>query len=290
VNLAEIADAGLNPLDSVPLFVGALIIVVLSALTLPIVARLVRAIAPIDEEARVSWRFGHILILAAVFVASMEVVPALVPLPREGAWLLVLSSLAMLPSIAVATGFAWGVDPTRLRALGFRSGHFFTSASAGMVAYVILILGLGALALAWQWILARFGVGEVEQDVITALKKLQGSQRILAVVFGVAVQPFLEEYLFRGFLQPYFVQHLRAAAGIAVTSALFAILHGVGAFVPIFALSCLLGYVMMKTHRLHAVWLIHAVHNGIQFLFLYVIKEPFPHAESSGGLLQLFIP
>jgi len=30
---------------------------------------------------------------------------------------------------------------------------------------------------------------------------------------------------------------------------------------------------MYRTQRLHAVWAIHAVHNGLQFLMLYVYPE-----------------
>ena len=71
------------------------------------------------------------------------------------------------------------------------------------------------------------------------------------------------------FLQPLLVSRLGALAGIALASATFATLHGLGPSVPIFVLSCILGVIMLRTQRLAASWTVHAVHNGLQFLMMY---------------------
>ena len=60
------------------------------------------------------------------------------------------------------------------------------------------------------------------------------------------------------------------------------------ASVPIFGLSCLLGYVMLRSQRLLAAWAIHALHNGAQFLILYLLPETLQNAAQPGGLLSFF--
>ena len=85
--------------------------------------------------------------------------------------------------------------------------------------------------------------------------------------------PLLEEVLFRGFLQPLLVQNFRDKGGIVLTSALFAVMHGTSAFLPIFGLSLILGAVMLRTQRLTAVWAIHALHNGLQVALLLSLES-----------------
>src|SRR5262249_42104447 len=64
------------------------------------------------------------------------------------------------------------------------------------------------------------------------------------------------------------------------TSFVFAALHGSGAFLPIFALSLVLGGTMLRTQRLFAVWTVHAAHNGLMFLVLYSMP-PGPTSPES---------
>ncbi len=84
----------------------------------------------------------------------------------------------------------------------------------------------------------------------------------MAAIFAVGLQPLLEEIIFRGFLQPLFVQNFGAIGGIGATSFLFAAVHGGSAFLPIFLLSTMIGAVMLRTQRLTAAWLLHALNNG----------------------------
>ena len=45
-------------------------------------------------------------------------------------------------------------------------------------------------------------------------------------------------------------------------------LHDPSAFLPIFALSLLLGAIMLRTQRLLAVWVVHGLHNALSFSFV----------------------
>ena len=110
---------------------------------------------------------------------------------------------------------------------------------------------------------------------------LSPSEQVLPLVLGVAVQPLLEELVFRSFLQPLLVQNFREVLGVALTSFVFAALHGPDVFLPIFALSCLLGAIMLRTQNLYAVWAIHALNNGLQFAVL--IARPDLLAQGAGS-------
>jgi membrane protease YdiL (CAAX protease family) len=286
VNAAVIAGETARLTSGVPWL--ALLLLLVTLLSLPNIARVVRGIVPGDEPPGASWSFRHLALVALVFVLALVLVPPFVPLEHEGLGLLVLSALTTVPPIACVFAIAWVRDPRRLWALGFRRGNFLRAPLAGLIAYVLAAPGLFALMHVWIWILERFGVEAGEQSVIQQLRSISGQGRWLAALLGVLVMPFFEELLFRGFLQPVLVRAFKPAAGIALTSALFAGLHGTAASGPIFGLSCLLGYVMLHTQRLHAAWTIHAMHNGLQFLILYLLPESVQHATQPGGLLSFF--
>ena len=265
----------------------ALVLVILTAVALPHIVRIVRSIQPAEAFVRVHWTIAHVVIVALAMIGTPFVVSLVFPLPREGLGLLLWSSTTMLVPVALAVHYAYRLDPRRLGAIGLRSGAFFTSPIAGVVAFVLTLPGLMALAFVWMWVLSQIGFEVEEQLIVRELASLVGGERWIAAALGVLVQPFFEELLFRGFLQPVLVQKLRPSVGIALTSILFAGLHGGTAFAPIFALSCLLGFVMMHTQRLHAAWAVHALFNGLQFLAMYAFPEVIKHAAPPGGLVQL---
>jgi len=89
----------------------------------------------------------------------------------------------------------------------------------------------------------------------------------------VAVIPLFEEVMFRGFLQPLLVQNLGDRGGVALTSFVFALLHGASSILPIFGLSLVLGGIMLRTQRLAAPWAVHALHNGLMLVLLFLFPE-----------------
>lgn len=272
--------------EGFPWFATAVALLTLAAIRH--IALIVRTITPAEVQERVHWRWPHAVIVALAVILTPAIVTRFVEVPEDGAGLLVLSAGTMLVPVLLVLYIAFSEDPRRLAALGLRAGHAFSSLVAGVVALLVTLPGVLALGFVWVWFLGKSGVEVEEQWIVRSLRSLDGGERWLAVVLGALVQPFFEELLFRGFLQPLLVQKLRPAAGIALTSVVFAALHGASAFLPIFALSCLLGYVMMHTQRLCAAWAAHAVFNGLQFLVMYVLPEWVEHGTKPGGLLQSF--
>jgi len=96
----------------------------------------------------------------------------------------------------------------------------------------------------------------------------------LAVLVAVLVGPLVEEVLFRGFVQPGLVRATGSPArGIAVTSVLFAALHGLSAFPQIFLLSLLLGWIRERTGSTLLAGLVHALHNGQALLLALLLPQ-----------------
>ena len=74
-------------------------------------------------------------------------------------------------------------------------------------------------------------------------------------------------------LQPLFVQNFREGGGIFLTSLAFAALHGAAAFLPVLALSLLLGVIYLRTRSLVAVGVVHAMHNSLVLTLFFNFPE-----------------
>ena len=89
----------------------------------------------------------------------------------------------------------------------------------------------------------------------------------------MGLAPFFEETVFRGVMLPLFVRRFGLGAGVLLTSALFAGIHmNLQATAPLFvvAVGCSLAYVY--TGSLWVPVTMHALFNGINLLFLLVLK------------------
>lgn len=175
--------------------------------------------------------------------------------------------------VAVVFATAVRFDPDGWRSVGMWRGRHGSASIAGVLAYVLLLPALLGVAMVWTYALELFGQPVEAQAVVQAFAQMPRERMPLAIVLAVIVQPLFEEILFRGFLQPLLVQNVREKAGIALTSFVFAALHGPTVFLPIFALSLLLGAVMLRTQRLAAVFAIHALHNGLQIALLPFVSK-----------------
>jgi membrane protease YdiL (CAAX protease family) len=176
-----------------------------------------------------------------------------------------------------------------VRCLGLWPGRNGRAVLAGALAYALLLPAIIGTTAWWPWVFARLG-GQYElQAIVLELAALRGAALAAAVVLAVLVVPLLEELLFRSFLQPLLVQNLGDRGGVAATSVVFAALHGPSAFLPLFALSLVLGFVMLRTQRLAAAWAVHALHNGLQLALLFLVPEAGEAIGRSGLLGALSI-
>lgn len=241
----------------------------------PLAILVVRRLFPGRNVFFARWGFSHVAIvlaLAAVLLLGLAFLDATVARLAPSARTIVELALrtAVLGACCVAVAlFAERLDPSGIRSLGLWPGRNLRAALAGLAGYGIVLPGILGLGFLWPWALRALGA-EAEPDLLLErLRDLDPGDRSIAILLAVGVAPLLEEILFRAFLQPLLVQNLSDRLGIVVTSFVFAALHGTAACVPIFALSLLLGAIMLRTQRLFAVWVVHATHNALVFLLLY---------------------
>jgi membrane protease YdiL (CAAX protease family) len=234
----------------------------------PLARALLRRIYPERVVFFARWRFLHLL--QAVLLGALGTLVAGAYLHRGSRQPQFLESLGasaavMATVVLLVAALARRFDPEGPRSLGLRAGGNLRAALGGLLCYLLLLPTLAGLGLLWPYLWERLGGQFEPQAVALGLLDVPREQLWIAAILAVAVVPFMEELLFRGFLQPLLVQNLGDRGGVAVTAALFAALHGGSAFLPIFGLALVLGGVMLRTQRLGAVFAIHALHNGLMF-------------------------
>jgi len=244
-------------------WLGLLLLVAGLAL-LPVATFLVRTLVPERHVFFARWGFSHVVqVIAATVLLSFTV--GFLPLGDSPLSLLGAGVLVLTGACLLCWRFANRGEVIGWRALGFPAGRDARVLGAGVVAFIfILPVTLGASML-WPALLELLGGTPAPQEVMKTMLGLEGAQIFVGLLIAVAIQPLLEEVLFRGFLQPLLVQNLSDRGGVIATSVLFAGLHGSTAFLPVFVLSLAIGGVMLRTRRLSAAWLVHALHNATMF-------------------------
>jgi membrane protease YdiL (CAAX protease family) len=103
---------------------------------------------------------------------------------------------------------------------------------------------------------------------------------LLFGILGVLVAPLVEETIFRGFLYPVIARQLGVAAGIAVTGALFGLMHaaqlwgGWGQIALLVLVGVVLTWVRARTGTVAASYFVHLGYNGLQLAgyLVYVVS------------------
>ncbi len=121
-----------------------------------------------------------------------------------------------------------------------------------------------------------FNVESYEQVAVRYLKMSLGSSFLLpvALLTILVLAPVIEEWLFRGFLQTWFKQHLGRKAAILLTSLSFALFHlsasqGMGNIplaTSLFLFACYLGFLYEKQGSLFAPIGLHMAFNAVSSL------------------------
>ena len=223
---------------------------------------------PARKTRVVHWGFGQLGIVALLYLTLGSLGGAW--LGPDAGFLSQLFLAALVPALIGVTILYWASrrDPRGVASLGLRSGGNVRASLFGVAAYVMIGPAIIGASWAWPWLLERIGGQFEPQQFALGFAEQAGAGLAFAALLAVVVVPFLEELVFRGFLQPLLIQRMSTAQGIAVTSMIFALMHGPSSFLPIFALSLVLGIVKFRTGSLTAAWAVHGVHNGIMVAML----------------------
>jgi membrane protease YdiL (CAAX protease family) len=96
---------------------------------------------------------------------------------------------------------------------------------------------------------------------------------LVALLLGGVVAPVAEEVFFRGFIYAGLRARWGVGWALAVTSAVFALVHLTpGVFPPLFLMGLLLAYLYERSDSLWPSILLHAAINSIAFIGMYVSR------------------
>ncbi len=133
---------------------------------------------------------------------------------------------------------------------------------------------------------AYLGIALKTPDLDSPMKKLLSDPfaLVLVGVLGVTIGPFVEEIVFRGFMQPLFVRSLGVPGGILLAAVLFGVLHlpeygnswrhglliaGAGAT---------FGWMRHRSGSTASAALMHAAYNGTFFFALLLQRKELLHS------------
>lgn len=121
---------------------------------------------------------------------------------------------------------------------------------------------------------------EIMLGTYANILNIQGPLDFVQVLLVMAVLPAIaEETLFRGFIQPLLRRHLNSHLAIIITSAVFALLHQQYlAFLSIFVLGCLLGYLREWSDSIWPSTILHFLNNASIVVLVYFFDYDYQNA------------
>lgn len=123
----------------------------------------------------------------------------------------------------------------------------------------------------------------VEQVAVRHLRGIEEHLGLfwLNVILICTLIPFIEELMFRGYLQTFIKKHLGATKAVLITSFIFALCHfslsqemaNIELLTSLFALSCFLGYLFERQRSLAASIALHGAFNAFSIVLIILSGE-----------------
>ncbi len=161
-----------------------------------------------------------------------------------------------------------------ITALGLSTTDLSSNIKQGVKLYLFTLPIIIIAGFIINLISSYYGVTPDMQDVVRwVLEERSLFILISLVLFGIIVAPVIEEIIFRGFLQTALKNSFGGRYAILISAALFAGVHmDLFAFLQIFILGILLGYLYEKTQTIAASIVVHILHNSLTLIFLLYFK------------------
>ena len=231
----------------------------------------------IEPEPRqdVPWGGGDVLAVVGLSLVIATVLGGLLgrdpPVDRSLSAALALMSIAGMAAIGWLT---WrGATAADLGFVGGRAGSDLRLASVGLALVLAPLLALAA---------ALNQLVPYEHDVVEFLS-LRRDPRAVGLVIATAViaAPLVEELFFRRILQGWLEKRMPerdGAMAIVISAAAFALAHqGQGlAYVPLFPLGLVLGFIARRTGSIVPCILLHALFNAVSVGLLLAVPPAAP--------------
>ena len=196
----------------------------------------------------------------------------LITLGSDHGWINVIAIVASVIGLLLFCKFA---EPQTAPLLSFQGiSKFKKDFIWGMASWVVCFPVVSLFAQIFSTLLVYFNLSEeVDQVAVHYLKQIFHDRALFWSSFWMIIflVPFVEELLFRGFLQTWLRQKMGAAYAIAITSAIFAGFHfsfsqgwhNVDLLAALFLLSCYLGLLYEKRNSIWAPIALHLTFNAI---------------------------
>lgn len=159
--------------------------------------------------------------------------------------------------------------------------RWLTSVRPGMRwRFFFVCLGLSVVALVAQVVVGAFAPSgdSGAQDMSGPVNHLGGTELALALVILLTtpLQAMGEEYVFRGYLMQAFGSLFNSWTALVVTSALFALAHGIQnapLFFDRFAFGLMAGFLVIRIGGLEAGIALHVLNNYVAFGFALLFSD-----------------
>ncbi len=191
-------------------------------------------------------------------------------------WLTLMTVLIMFIAMAV---YAFSIEKGALKGIWGKYHLPFTLPFKAFgywcLAYpcVLIVNGLVHVIIS-KWV----AVPVVDQIAVQQVKSSLSDPLLylLTSISIVTMVPFVEEVLFRGFLQQYLKNYFSVFASVAIAAGVFALFHfsleqgwmNVELIAALFTFSLFLGWIRERYQSLNASIILHAIFNGMSLLFL----------------------
>lgn len=153
--------------------------------------------------------------------------------------------------------------------------NFAFGAMTWLIAYPVVLMLSQVLSIVVLYITKS---PHIDQVAVTHLKDLmQYPDLFISTILSVAiVVPFIEETIFRGFLQTSLKSFLSRRTSIIITSLIFSLFHfssdqgfdNIELLSSLFILSCFLGFIYERQKSLLTPYALHMTFNGISTLMI----------------------
>ncbi len=180
------------------------------------------------------------------------------------------------PAAAALTGAMLAVSILLALAPGAR-GRLFPPVRIGSfldAARPVLALA-GGLALivafnaAYEAVYTRWAGHPPDLQLVAAFLRTDTAADTVLLLVGVAVfVPIVEETAFRGFLADWLARRLRPWAAVLISAALFGVIHGFTAALPVAVIGLVCGWLRLRTGGLWLPIVLHGLINGIAIFML----------------------
>lgn len=228
------------------------------------------------EERREKSLRGRDLVLVLLITAGLLYVARIQVRDQPRTTEFVLGMLALQSAIPIAV-IQWIIVHRRRlpwSVLGLRtaSPHWY----AGAVVITFMVLPLVAYVNYLSQTLSGGPVRNPQIDILGPVALSPGGFVGLLIMAGI-VAPFVEEIVFRGLLYGWLRARFGVNSGIALSSAGFALAHGIPILMPaLFVHGAILAMVYQRSGSLWPSVIVHGLFNAVMIVALYA-------AVASGG-------